>query len=156
MHKLTRIKLSALVANPFRDIENYPLHEDKVEALKELDKLAHDVIGAAIEVHRVLGPGFVESVYDEALCVELGLRAIPFVRQFTVRVNYKGHPVGSGRIDLLAGGALVVELKAVEALAPVHLAKVLSYLKTTGHQLGLLINFKVAKLKEGIRRVVLS
>ena len=126
------------------------------EPSEELDKLAHDVIGAALEVHRVLGPGFMESVYEEALCVELRLRGVPFVRQPVVGVDYKGHTVGHGRLDLLVGEALVVELKAVEALAPVHFAKVLSYLKATGHQLGLLINFKVAKLKEGIKRIVLS
>src|SRR5512134_2947555 len=102
-----------------------------VERLDEpgakLDQLAHAVIGAAIEVHRLLGPGYVEAVYEEALCVELRLRGIPFMRQVTVPVDYKGHPVGEGRLDLLVGDLLVVELKAVEALAPVHSAQVISY-----------------------------
>jgi len=121
------------------------------EPSAELDRLANAVIGAAIEVHRVLGP-----VYEEALAVELELRGIPFARQIPAAVDYKGHAVGEGRLDLLVGGKLVVELKAVEALAPIHSAQVISYLKATGHELGLLINFNVALLKEGIRRIVLS
>ncbi|MDH7578537.1 MAG: GxxExxY protein [Bacillota bacterium] len=122
---------------------------------KEVDRLAHEVIGAAIEVHRHLGPGYLESVYEEALAVELNLRGIPFVRQKTIAVNYKGHPVGEGRLDFLVGESLVVELKAVDALAPIHKAQLLSYLKTTGFRLGLLINFNVSVLKEGIQRVIL-
>jgi len=122
----------------------------------ELDQLAHGVIGAAIEVHRLLGPGFLELVYEEALCVELGLRRIPFIRQAALGVDYKGHAVGEGRLDLLVGDALVVELKAVDALAPIHSAQLLSYLKATGYQLGLLINFNVPILRNGIKRVVLS
>ena len=126
------------------------------EPSEEADQLAHAVIGAALEVHRVLGPGFLESVYEEALCVELGLRGIPFVRQAPVAVDYKGHMVGEARLDILAGGVVVVELKAVEALAPIHSAQAISYLKTTGHQLALLINFNVPLLKQGIKRIVLS
>jgi GxxExxY protein len=126
------------------------------EPNSELDRLAHDVIGAAIEVHRILGPGFLESVYEEALCVELGLRGIQFVRQYQSSVDYKGHAVGEHRLDLLVGDVLVVELKAADSLAPVHAAQVLSYLKTTGKQLGLLINFNTPVLRQGIRRVVLS
>jgi GxxExxY protein len=120
-----------------------------------LDRLAHEVIGAAIEVHRTLGPGFLESVYEAALTVELGLRSIPFVAQVPIDLVYKGHPVGQGRIDLLVGGRLVVELKAVECLAPIHSAQALSYLRITKHKLALLINFNVPLLKEGIRRVIL-
>lgn len=130
--------------------------ESRGEPGEEVDRLAHEVIGAAIEVHRTLGPGFLESVYEEALCVEMGLRGIPFARQTTISVNYKGHPVGEGRLDFLVGDTLVVELKTVDALAPVHFAQILSYLKATGHQLGLLINFKVGVLKDGVKRVVLS
>ena len=122
----------------------------------ELDRLAHTVIGAAIEVHRHLGPGFLEAVYEEALCVELSSRQIPFVRQAPVAVRYKGHAVGESRLDVLVANALVVELKAVEAIAPVHVAQVMSYLKATGHKLGLLINFNVPFLKSGIKRIVLS
>jgi GxxExxY protein len=126
------------------------------EPNSELDRLAHDVIGAAIEVHRILGPGFLESVYEEAMCVELGLRGIPFVRQYQSSIDYKGHAVGEHRLDLLVGDVLVVELKAVDALAPVHTAQVMSYLKANGKRLGLLINFNTPVLRQGIKRVVLS
>ena len=120
----------------------------------ELDRLAHEVIGAAIEVHRVLGPGLLESVYEEALCVELGLQGLPFVRQPAVDLSYKSHPVGRGRLDLLVGGKLVVELKAVEVLTDVHKAQAISYLRTTGYRLALLINFNVPRLRDGIKRIV--
>ncbi|MCW8138416.1 MAG: GxxExxY protein [Planctomycetota bacterium] len=120
------------------------------------DVLAHAVIGAALEVHRLLGPGFLEEVYEEALCVELRLRGIPHERQKRVRVDYKGEPVGEGRIDLLVGNQLVVELKAVKAFAPIDRAKVISYRRLTGRHLALLINFHVPVLKDGIQRVVQS
>jgi GxxExxY protein len=126
------------------------------EPSKEVDRLAHEVIGAALEVHQSLGPGYLESVYEEALCVELELRAISFRRQQIVSVNYKDHSVGEGRMDLVVGEALIVELKAVDALAPIHTAQMISYLKATHCQLGLLINFNVQILKDGIRRVILS
>ena len=122
----------------------------------ELDRLAHEVIGAAIEVHRVLGPGFLESVYEEALCVELASRGVPFARQVTVKVEYKGHTVGEGKIDLLVADRLIVELKAVEALLPIHSAQVISYMKAAGCRLSLLISFNVPVLKEGLKRIVLS
>ena len=120
------------------------------------DELAHAVIGAAIEVHRHLGPGFLEDVYEEALCVELRLRQVVFERQKPIKVEYKGQYVGEGRLDLLVGDRLVVELKAAKAVAPIDHAKVLSYLKATGRQLALLINFHVPVLKDGIQRVVRS
>jgi GxxExxY protein len=123
---------------------------------KITDQLAHEVIGAAIEVHKILGPGFLESVYEEALCVELKLRGIPHKRQHVVGVEYKGHVVGDGRMDILVRDTLIVELKTVENLAPIHVAQTLSYLKTTGYALALLINFNVPVLKDGIRRVVLT
>ena len=128
----------------------------KVEPTKRVDQLARVVIGAAIEVHRHLGPGFLESVYEEALMVELGLRGIPFERQKSIPVSYKGHNIGDGRVDLLVAAELLVELKAVEALAPIHKAQVISYLKAMGLHLGLLINFNVPVLRAGIQRVVLS
>ncbi len=127
-----------------------------VEPNKKMDELAHTVIGAAIEVHRVLGPGYLESVYEEALVVELGLRNVPFERQKGLSLDYKGHEVGESRLDFLVGGLLVVELKAVDALAPVHTSQVISYLKAVGSPLGLLINFNVPVLKGGIKRIVLS
>ena len=123
---------------------------------EELEQLAYEVIGAAIEVHRVLGAGFLESVYQEALCLELQLQKIRFIPQAPVTVNYKGASVGEGKLDFLVGNSLVVALKAVENLAPIHNAQVLSYLKMTGHRLGLLINFNVPILKQGIKRIVLS
>lgn len=123
---------------------------------KDIDDLANAVIGAAIEVHRTLGPGYLESVYEEALAVELRLRGIGFERQKTINVDYKGYAVGEGRLDLLVEGSLIVELKAVDALAPIHTAQVISYLKTFNLPLGLLINFNVPLLKHGIQRVVLS
>ena len=121
---------------------------------ERLDELAHAVIGAAIEVHKTLGPGFLESMYEEALCMELKMRGIAYERQPTITVHYKGCPVGETRLDLLVGGALIVELKAVSELAPVHTAQVISYLKATGKKLGLLINFNVPVLKDGIKRVI--
>jgi GxxExxY protein len=121
-----------------------------------LDSLAAQVVDAALDVHRTLGPGFLESVYEEALSVELRLRGIPHCRQAPVTVQYKGVSVGEGRIDLLVDGSLVVELKAVDSLAPIHVAQVLSYLKASRLHLGLLITFNVPQLRRGVRRVVLS
>ena len=126
------------------------------EPSQEVDELARKVIGAAIEVHRALGPGYIESIYEEALAYEIGLNNIPYERQVKIAVAYKGHSVGEGRLDLLVAKILPVELKAVEAFAPIHQAQLLSYLKMTGLQLGLLINFNVPLLKQGIKRVILS
>jgi GxxExxY protein len=122
---------------------------------KEINDLSHGIIGAAIEVHRQLGPGFLESVYEEALCIELGLRNILFTRQFGVEVFYKGHRVGTGFIDLFVDNLIVVELKAVEHFADIHTAQIMSYLKATQSQLGLLMNFNVPVLKDGIKRIAL-
>ncbi len=126
------------------------------EPSAELDALANSVIGAALEVHRVLGPGFLESVYEEALAVEFGLGGVSFERQKRVAVAYKGHEIGEGRADFIISSALVLELKAVEKILPVHKAQVLSYMKTTGYSLGLLINFHESLLREGLRRIVLT
>jgi GxxExxY protein len=122
----------------------------------EVDLIAHRVIGAAIEVHRVLGPGFLEAVYEEALCVELSLEGVPFVRQVLVGVRYKGRVVGQARLDLVVAGRVVVELKATEAIAPIHIAQALSYLKATRLPLALLITFNVPILRTGIKRVIHS
>lgn len=132
------------------------LKPDRPEPDRELDRLAHRVIGAAIEVHRQLGPGLLEPVYEKALCIEFELRGIPFRRQSGVGITYKGRPIGKGKLDLLVGERLIVELKAVERLAPIHSAQLISYLRMTNRMLGLLINFNVPVLKEGIKRVVLS
>lgn len=118
--------------------------------------LATQVIGAAIDVHRLLGPGYVEQVYENALVRELSLRSIPWERQKEVIVRYKDEVVGTGRIDLLVDSTIVVELKAVEHLLPLHAAQLNSYLKSTGCSLGLLMNFNVVKLKHGLQRILLK
>jgi GxxExxY protein len=120
----------------------------------ETDRIANAVIGAAIEVHRDLGPGFLESAYESALVVELRERRIPFEQQKTIPLFYKRHTVGLHRLDLLVGGRVIVEFKAVEMLIPIHFAQVISYLAATGLTLGLLFNFHVPTLKHGIHRVV--
>ena len=125
-----------------------------IEPPRQVDDNANAVIGAALEVHRILGPGFLETVYAEAMAVELDLRDIRFERQSPSALLYKGHRIGEGRLDFLVDGALVLELKAVEKLLPIHHAQVLSYLKSTGCQLALLINFNERLLRDGIRRVV--
>jgi len=120
------------------------------------EELAKQFIDAAIEVHRDLGPGYDEMIYENALAVELELRGIPFNRQKTIQVFYKGVLVGEGRLDLLLDNELVVELKAVDELNQKHLAQVISYLKATELPLGILVNFHVALLKNGLKRVVYS
>ena len=120
------------------------------------DALSERVIGAAIEVHSRLGAGLTESMYELALCREFELRGIAFARQMPVPLEYKGTPIGDIRIDLLVEGKLIVELKACEALNDVHRCQCIRYLKATGNRVALLINFNVAMLKDGIRRVVLS
>ena len=121
---------------------------------EETNRVTEAVIGAAIEIHKVLGPGFTESIYEEAMCIELALRRVRYTRQAPVAVDYKGHQIGENRLDLLVEDSVVVELKAVDALAPVHMAQVISYLKATGCRIGLLINFNVKRLTDGIRRIV--
>lgn len=126
------------------------------EPNKHIDELAHQVIGAAIEVHKQIGPGYLESLYEEALCIELKLRRIPYLQQHPISMQYKGHTIGEGRIDILVDKKLIIELKAVEFLLPVHKAQIISYLKATRLQLGLLINFNESTLKSGLKRVILS
>lgn len=122
----------------------------------ELNRLAKQVFEAALEVHRLIGPGYLESVYEEALCVEFGLRGIAFERQVETGIAYKNVRVGRGRVDFVVAKRLIVELKSVEALVPVHTAQVISYLKATGLTLALLINFNVPLLKDGVRRIINS
>jgi GxxExxY protein len=124
------------------------------EPSREVDLLAHTVIGAALDVHRTLGPGYLEEVYQQALELELTLRGVPFQRQAPAGVVYKNVSIGTFRIDLVIDDRLLVELKAVESIAPVHIAQVVSYLKATAHELGLILNFNVPVLREGIRRVL--
>ena len=136
--------------------KNAKVRQFQKEPCPELDALAHGVIGAAIEVHRPLGPGFLEQVYEESMAIELAERGIPFQRQLTFPVYYKRVLVAESRLDLLVAELLVVELKAVEELRPIHTAQVLSYLRTGEFQLGLLFNVNVYSLRQGIRRVVWS
>jgi GxxExxY protein len=118
------------------------------------DGIAKKIVDAAIEVHRLLGPGYMESVYENALFIELQSRGLKVDRQKRVRVSYKGHDVGEGRMDLVVENSVIIELKAVDALAPIHTAQVIAYLKATGIELGLLINFNVPLLKQGLKRIV--
>lgn len=127
------------------------------KTIAELNQITRGVIGAAIEVHRQLGPGLLESSYRECLCRELLLRRIPFEREKPLPLEYKGIHLGCGyRIDVLVANSIVVEVKAIEALAPIHEAQLLTYLRIGGWRLGLLINFNVAVLKNGIRRRILG
>lgn len=120
------------------------------------EKLTEVVIGAAIEVHRELGPGLLEHAYAKCLCRELELRGVAFEHEKPMPIVYKGLETDCGyRIDLLVDGRVVVELKAVHELVPVHDAQLLTYLKLSGIRVGLLINFNVPVLKDGIRRRVL-
>ncbi len=125
--------------------------------LSDLNRITGEVIGAAIEVHRQLGPGFLESSYRECLCRELLLRSIPFEREKPLPLEYKGIHLGCGyRLDLLVADSVVVEVKAIEALAPIPEAQLLTYLRIGGWRLGLLINFNVPVFKNGIRRRILG
>jgi GxxExxY protein len=120
------------------------------------ESLTEAVICAAIEVHRVLGPALLESVYEECMCEELRLRGVPFKSQIELPVVYKGRETGGRyRIDLFVADEVVVELKSVERLLSVHEAQLLSYLRLTGKHVGLLINFNVSVLHRGIMRRVL-
>lgn len=119
------------------------------------EKLTGEIIGAAIEVHQQLGPGLLESSYEVCLCRELELRGISFEFQKPLPLEYKGIRLDCGyRLDLLVAGVVIVEIKSVEALAPIHEAQLLTYLKLTGVKVGLLINFNVVVLKAGLRRLV--
>ena len=127
-----------------------------MEPSMEIDAAARAVIGAALEVHRELGPGYLESVYENALSTELELRDSKFERQQSFSLTYKDRRIGDGRIDFLVDGCLVVEIKAVERLLPIHKAQVISYLKATRRRVGLLINFNERILKGGIQRIIWS
>jgi GxxExxY protein len=126
-----------------------------VNQADELNALSKRVIGAAIEVHRHLGPGLLESAYQAGLAEELRYLQIPFQEQVPLPLTYRGRNLDCGyRLDLVVGGGLVLELKSVGEIAPIHVAQLLSYLRLSNRGLGLLINFNVPVLKNGIRRVV--
>jgi GxxExxY protein len=135
------------------------LHHGGTETRRNLihEELTEQVIGAAIEVHRTLGPGLLESAYEECLCHELHLRGIPFQRQMPLPVAYKGVSLDCGyRIDIVVADSVILELKCLEHILPVHEAQLLTYLKLTGKRVGLILNFHVATLvRGGIARKVL-
>ena len=119
-----------------------------------INSLTGEVINAAIEVHRALGPGLLESAYEQCLCHELGLRKIPYRSQESLPIEYKGVKVECGyRLDIVVAEKLILEIKACDALLPIHEAQLLTYLKLTGIKIGLLINFNVPVLKDGIKRL---
>lgn len=123
--------------------------------LLDINKTTEAIIGAVIEVHRHLGPGLLESAYEECLCEELLLRKIPFKRQLALPVAYKSKKLDIGyRIDLLVNDEVVVELKTVESILPIHEAQTLRYMRLGGWQIGLILNFNVTVLKNGIKRLV--
>jgi GxxExxY protein len=123
---------------------------------EEDERIAHTVIGAAIEVHRILGPGFLESVYRKALRHELALRGFSSDEELPLYLQYKDLHIDGQRVDLLVERRVIVELKCADKFAPIHEAILLSYLKTMRLRLGLMLNFKLVTLKEGgIKRIVL-
>ena len=122
----------------------------------EAEWVMRRTIGCAIAVHRVLGPGFLESIYRKAMCIELEDRKLAYERERAIRVNYRGVDIPGQRVDLIIEGLIVVELKSVIRLDEVHRAQVISYLRTTGLKGGLLVNFRVRLLKDGLQRIVLS
>ena len=125
--------------------------------MKKLNELTEAIIGAAMEVHRALGPGLLESTYEMCLCQELSLRGIPFQRQVPIPVEYKGVKLDCGyRADIVIEGTILLEIKAIDSLLPIHDAQLLTYLRLGGWQIGLLINFNVELLKHGLRRKVLD
>ena len=123
--------------------------------LTEVDALTEKVIGCAIEVHRILGPGLLESVYRKCMIIELRREDLRVESEHVVSFNYKGQRIGGGlKLDLLVGRCVVVELKAVgQVLHPIYLAQVITYLKLTGHPVGLLMNFNGTTLKAGLKRL---
>jgi len=125
-----------------------------MKEFKNRNDLTREVIGAAIEVHKALGPGLLESVYEECLCHEFKLRGIKFERQVELPIEYKGAKLNCGyRMDIVLNDQLIVELKSYEALHPIYEAQLLTYLKLSNRKVGLLINFNVPVLKEGIKRL---
>jgi len=119
------------------------------------NEIAHDVIGAAIEVHRVLGPGLLESAYQQCLCGELRYRGMSFETEVPLALRFRDEVIDSAyRVDMLIEGRLLVELKSVERLLPLHKAQLLTYLRLANCKLGLLINFNSLTLKDGLARVV--
>ena len=132
-------------------------HGDTEAQRQKLNHLSQQVIGLCIEVHRVLGPGLLESAYEAALAYELAAAGVSFQKQVDLPLDYKGVKLECGyRLDFIIAGELIVELKAVQEILPVHKAQLLTYLKLNEKSLGLLINFNVPLLKDGVQRVVIG
>lgn len=133
------------------------MSEDRIEPIPcDVEWIGRRVIGSAIAVHRALGPGYKESIYVEALCIELHARELKFEREKPIKVIYKGLEIPGQRLDLLVGGVLVVECKVAEAIAALHTRQVTSYLRTLRLRLGFIFNFNVNVLMDdGFKRVVL-
>jgi GxxExxY protein len=127
----------------------------KSDLPRDVEAVMFRVIGAAIEVHRHLGPGYLESTYQRALCIELRMREIPFEVERRINVEYKGEAIHGQKLDLIVDQKVIVEVKAVSQLEEIHGSQVVSYLRSTGLRAGLLINFNSVVLKAGIRRIVL-
>ena len=134
----------------------HEFHSRNVPAGEAHDLLTEAVIGVLIEVHKELGPGLSEMMYENAVCHEFDLRGIKYARQVPVAVEYKGKMIGETKLDLIVEGQLILELKTVENLSPVHRAQVICYLHATKLKVALLVNFNVALIKDGIKRIVLS
>jgi GxxExxY protein len=121
----------------------------------DLEQLTHDTIGCCISLHRALGPGLIEGIYSKAICRELKVANIPYERQKRVSVSYRGEFLCDQWLDFVIDGRLVLEIKSVEHLAPVHNAQLLNYMRLAGVRVGLLINFNVLVLRDGIKRKIL-
>jgi GxxExxY protein len=126
-----------------------------MRSIDDLNELTKKIIGCAIEVHRQLGPGLLESIYEKALCIELSLIELKFENQKSIIVQYKNKRIGEFKIDILVENSIVLELKSVERFDPVFEAQLLSYMKLGNYKLGLLINFNHKLLKDGIKRIIL-
>lgn len=121
----------------------------------ETEELVHSIIGCALAVHRELGPGFLESVYRRAICLELDSRGLTFETEKPILVRYRQWSIPGQRVDLVVESQVIVEIKAVQRLDPTHEAQLISYLRTTGLRIGLLMNFRSYYLRDAIRRVIL-
>lgn len=122
----------------------------------KFDKLSNRIIGCALEVHRALGPGLLESTYEQCLAHELSLAKIPFKLQYPISVKYRNLKIDCGyRVDLLVDDKIIIELKSVERILPIHQAQILTYMKLSGVSIGLLMNFNVRYFRDGVKRMVL-
>ena len=126
-----------------------------IKNLEKINRISHKIINAAIEVHKNLGPGFLESVYEDAMCIELDLQGLTYERQKEINILYKDHHIKGQRLDLLVEDLIIIENKAISEVLPIHKMILVSYLKATSKRIGLLINFHEQLLKDGIHRILL-